>query len=86
MVTSNTCLSGHPRDFSQLTARLLHPWVASECSLGSEEQGQAWEQSLKDKEMLAGMYSKKLKDRGWEVHLGLEMTMGSLPTLGAASI
>lgn len=60
--------------------------MASERSLGREEQGQAQELSLKDKEMLAGMNSKKMKTRGWEGLLGLGRTTAPLPTVRAASI
>lgn len=60
--------------------------VASECSLGREEHGQAQEQSLKDRKMLAGMKSKKMKARGWECLLGLGRTMRSLSAVKAARI
>lgn len=60
--------------------------VTSERSLGREEQGQAQEQSLKDRKMLAGMKSKKMKARGWEGQgLGRPPgTMGSSPAVKAA--
>lgn len=67
-------------------ARLLRLWVAPEHSLGREEQGQAQEQSLKDREMFSGMKSKKTKVRGWEGLLGRGRTMESLPTPRAASV
>lgn len=81
-------------NLSQWTSQGLHPprsrllrlRVASERSLGREEQGQAQELSLKDKEILAGMNSKKMKTRGWEGLLGLGRTTVSLPTVRAASI
>lgn len=67
-----------------LRARLVCLEVTSESSLGREEQGQAQEQSLKDRKMLAGMKSKKMKARGWDGLLGLGRTMGSSPAVKAA--